>query len=137
LVELGVTAVIELPPAGALVGMAKREMPGVTRLAIASPDDLEAARELITAHLQRGQGQHTPDFQLVAAPVKGVFTRAAGLTEGQAVPPRTQLGQINTNRDEHAVITKAGGTLVEWLRQDGDIVGAGLPIARLHAGSES
>jgi [acyl-carrier-protein] S-malonyltransferase len=50
LVDLGVTAVIELPPAGTLVGLAKRAMPGVTTLGVKTPDDLEAARDLIREH---------------------------------------------------------------------------------------
>ncbi len=48
--ELGVTAIIELPPAGTLVGLAKRELKGVETLALKSPDDLDKARELIEAH---------------------------------------------------------------------------------------
>jgi [acyl-carrier-protein] S-malonyltransferase len=44
---LQVSAIIELPPAGTLVGLAKRELPGVTLLAIKSPDDLAAAQELL------------------------------------------------------------------------------------------
>jgi [acyl-carrier-protein] S-malonyltransferase len=47
LTELGVTAVIELPPAGTLVGLAKRDMKGVERLALKTPDDLDKAAELI------------------------------------------------------------------------------------------
>ncbi len=50
LVALGVTALIELPPAGTLVGLAKRGMPGVATLAVKTPDDLEAARQLIREH---------------------------------------------------------------------------------------
>ena len=46
LADLGVTAVIELPPAGALAGLVKRELPGVTIAKLAGPDDLPAAREL-------------------------------------------------------------------------------------------
>ncbi|MBL7498196.1 ACP S-malonyltransferase [Frankia sp. CNm7] len=49
--ELGVTAVIELPPAGTLVGIARRELPGVKALAVKSPADLAAARELLAEHL--------------------------------------------------------------------------------------
>ena len=45
--ELGVTAIIELPPAGTLVGLARRELKGVTTLALKTPDDLDKARELI------------------------------------------------------------------------------------------
>lgn len=50
LVDLGVTALIELPPAGTLVGLAKRAMPGVTTLAVKTPDDLAAAHDLIREH---------------------------------------------------------------------------------------
>ena len=41
--ELGVTALIELPPAGTLVGLARRELKGVRTLALKTPDDLDAA----------------------------------------------------------------------------------------------
>ncbi len=48
--DIGVTALIELPPAGTLAGMAKRALPGVEILALKSPDQLDAARELVAAH---------------------------------------------------------------------------------------
>ncbi|MCD9872631.1 ACP S-malonyltransferase [Streptomyces guryensis] len=48
--ELGATAVIEVCPGGTLVGLAKRALPGVRTLALKTPDDLDAARELITEH---------------------------------------------------------------------------------------
>jgi [acyl-carrier-protein] S-malonyltransferase len=54
LVGLGVTAVIELPPAGTLVGLAKRGMPGVATLAVKTPDDLDAARQLISETTAQG-----------------------------------------------------------------------------------
>ncbi|MQA94839.1 MAG: acyltransferase domain-containing protein [Streptosporangiales bacterium] len=50
LTGLGVTALIELPPAGTLVGLARRGMPGVATLALKTPDDLDKARELIAEH---------------------------------------------------------------------------------------
>lgn len=50
LVNAGVTAVIEVPPAGTLVGMAKRSMPGIELLALKGPEQLDAARELIKNH---------------------------------------------------------------------------------------
>ncbi len=43
----GVTAIIEVAPAGALVGLAKRGLKGVPTFAIKTPDDLVGARELI------------------------------------------------------------------------------------------
>jgi [acyl-carrier-protein] S-malonyltransferase len=48
LADLGVQALIELPPAGTLTGIARRALPGVTLQAVKSPDDLETARKLIS-----------------------------------------------------------------------------------------
>ncbi|AZP17456.1 ACP S-malonyltransferase [Streptomyces aquilus] len=45
--ELGVTALVEVCPGGTLTGLAKRALPGVKTLALKTPDDLDAARELI------------------------------------------------------------------------------------------
>ncbi|MER6420571.1 ACP S-malonyltransferase [Streptomyces sp. NPDC001137] len=50
--ELGATALIEVSPGGTLVGLAKRALPGVQTLALKTPDDLDAARELIAEHAQ-------------------------------------------------------------------------------------
>jgi [acyl-carrier-protein] S-malonyltransferase len=50
MVEAGVTALIEVSPAGTLTGLAKRSMPGVETLAIKTPDNLDAAIELIANH---------------------------------------------------------------------------------------
>lgn len=44
--ELGVTAVIELPPAGTLTGLAKRALKGVERVNVNTPEDLAAAVSL-------------------------------------------------------------------------------------------
>lgn len=43
----GVTGIIELAPAGALVGLAKRGLKGVPSVAVKTPDDLSAAFDLI------------------------------------------------------------------------------------------
>lgn len=47
--DAGVTGIIELAPAGALVGLAKRGLKGVPTVAVKTPDDLAAAAELIAA----------------------------------------------------------------------------------------
>ncbi|MFJ6723797.1 ACP S-malonyltransferase [Streptomyces sp. NPDC091281] len=47
---LGVTALIEVCPGGTLTGLAKRALPGVKTLALKTPDDLDAAREVIAEH---------------------------------------------------------------------------------------
>ncbi|MEU9322654.1 ACP S-malonyltransferase [Streptomyces canus] len=48
--QLGATAFIEVSPGGTLVGLAKRALPGVKTLALKTPEDLDAARELIAEH---------------------------------------------------------------------------------------
>jgi [acyl-carrier-protein] S-malonyltransferase len=45
----GVTGVIELAPAGALVGLVKRGIKGLPTVAIKTPDDLAAAIDLLEA----------------------------------------------------------------------------------------
>ncbi|MDT4924526.1 MAG: [acyl-carrier-protein] S-malonyltransferase [Pseudonocardiales bacterium] len=134
--DLGVSGVVELAPGGVLAGIAKRELPGVEVVAVKTPDDLDRARTLIASRPQHGQGEYTPEFRVVVTPAKGVFTRAESIEEGQQLARGARLGTVRTNRDEHAVIAAEAGTLAEWLRQDGDIVGAGLPVARLADGSE-
>ncbi|MCX6429488.1 MAG: ACP S-malonyltransferase [Actinobacteria bacterium] len=52
--SLGVTGVIELPPAGTLVGILKRALPDVETLALKTPDDISAARDLIARHEKVG-----------------------------------------------------------------------------------
>ena len=70
-------------------------------------------------------------MRIVVTPIKGVFTRAEALDEGQQVARGARLGTVRTNRDEHDVLATQSGYLAEWLRHDGDIVPAGLPVARL------
>jgi [acyl-carrier-protein] S-malonyltransferase len=50
MVAAGVTAIIEVAPGGTLTGLAKRGMPGVETLALKTPENLAAARTLISNH---------------------------------------------------------------------------------------
>jgi [acyl-carrier-protein] S-malonyltransferase len=134
--DLGVTGAVELAPGGVLAGIAKRELPGVELVAIKTPDDLDRARALVASRPQHGQGEHTPEFRVVVTPAKGVFTRAEALEEGEPVARGARLGTVRTNREEHAIVAGEAGVLAEWLRNDGDIVAAGLPVARLANGTD-
>ena len=49
--SIGVTGVIELPPAGTLVGLLKRAAAEIEAFALKSVDDLPAAREFAERHL--------------------------------------------------------------------------------------
>lgn len=50
----GITGFIEVAPAGALTGLAKRGLRGVPNVAVKTPDDLDAAVELLTGSSQNG-----------------------------------------------------------------------------------
>jgi [acyl-carrier-protein] S-malonyltransferase len=134
--DLGVSAVLELPPAGTLTGLARRELKGpggkgIEILALRTPDDLPAARDLLARLAHPGQGQHTPDWRVVVAPAAGTF-HPVELAEGSAVPAGSPLGVVATKREEHQVSAGYHGVLVEWLLEDGDLVSAGEPVARLY-----
>ena len=49
---MGVTGVIEMPPAGTLVGLIKRAHPEIETFALKTPDDLAAAHEFVAKHGQ-------------------------------------------------------------------------------------
>ena len=55
LAHLGVTGMIELAPGGVLAGLAKRTLRGVETVAVKTPDDLEAAADLICRHGATGE----------------------------------------------------------------------------------
>ena len=48
--ELGVTGILELPPAGTLTGIAKRALKGVETFALKTPDQLDDARAFCDKH---------------------------------------------------------------------------------------
>ncbi len=124
--DLGVTALIELPPAGTLTGLARRGLPGVAQLALKSPDQLEAARDLIEEHLAEpelnGHG-HLPDWRLIVAPASGTFRSGAG----------AGLGAVVARGGEHQVAAPWPAEIIEWLVEDGDPVSEGQPLVRIHA----
>jgi [acyl-carrier-protein] S-malonyltransferase len=128
--DLGVTAVIELPPAGTLTGLIRRTMPSVETVAIKSPADLAAARALVEQHAEPANGV-APAWRLAVAPVAGTF-RPSTIDLGQTVAAGTTVGAVVSQARESSVEAVHGGVLVEWLAEDGDPVAPGQPIALLH-----
>lgn len=129
--ELGVTGLIELPPAGTLVGLAKRALPGVEAVALKTPDELEAAWALVREHGSASPLDDSPTWRLLVAPVAGIF-RAGEAAPGSRLDAGTAVGVVATRRDEQPVTAPHGGTVVEWLVEDGDPVSPGQPLVRLH-----
>jgi [acyl-carrier-protein] S-malonyltransferase len=130
--RLGVTALIELPPAGTLAGLARRALSGVQLLALKTPDDLEAARTMLAEHADAQADFHAPEWRLLVAPLAGTFrAHAVPAIVGSAVPGGTELGRVETRGDSHAVTPSFPATIIEWLVEDGDPVSAGQPLVRL------
>ena len=136
--DLGVTAIIELPPAGTLTGLARRALPGVTQLAVKSPDQLEAARELIEEHLSEPDGHglgHVPEWRLIVAPTSGTFRSPTGRFDaaatGAVVTLTTELGAVVARGGERPVAAPWPAEIIEWLVEDGDPVSEGQPLVRI------
>ena len=139
--QLGATALIELPPAGTLTGLARRALPGVQLIALKSPAGLDKARELIAeySHSDGHVDSHSPEWRLLVAPAAGVFRAdrdAAGAAVGAAVGIGSALGQVETRGGSHPVAPTSPATIIEWLVEDGDPVSAGQPLVRLQPESE-
>jgi [acyl-carrier-protein] S-malonyltransferase len=127
--DLGVTGILELPPAGTLVGLAKRAIPGVETVALKTPDDLDAARDLVARHGGSNPVADMPTWRLLVAPAKGTFRRSES---SALLLPGARVGMVVTHRDEQPVTAPHGGHVVEWLVEDGDPVSPGQPLVRLH-----
>ena len=119
MLALGVTGLVELAPAGTLVGLAKRAMPGVETVAVKTPDDLEAARTLIAATQAR-------DGSLTSAPPRQGAGSWRGPRRDGRPRPRTTPAPIHdppepspsrrphvTSPSATAPTPKGTGTLVD------------------------
>ena len=132
MLDLGVTGMLEVPPAGTLTGIARRAMKGVETFALKTPDQLDDARAFIDKHGDASEIHSSPTWRMLVSPSKGTFRRATELPEGSAIAPDTRVGAVQGRQDETAVTAPYGGTVVEWLVEDGDLVSPGQPLIRLH-----
>jgi [acyl-carrier-protein] S-malonyltransferase len=134
--DLGTSAFIELLPGGTLTGLARRALPGVATVALKTPDDLTAARSLLAEHgapdpFDHG---HLPEWRLLVSPHDGTFRAghpARVPAPGVAVTSGAALGHVEVRTGQHAISPSYGGTIIEWLVEDGDPVNEGQPLVRL------
>lgn len=133
--DLGVTGLLEVPPAGTLTGIAKRNLKGVEVFALNTPDQIPDAMEFVAKHgadqVANGQSAN-PTWRLVVAPGKGEFVRTEGVEVDQVLPPMATVGTVGNLREQIPVDAPHGGVVVEWLVEDGDPVSPGQPLLRLH-----
>jgi [acyl-carrier-protein] S-malonyltransferase len=139
--DLGVTGLLELPPAGTLTGIAKRNLKGVELFALNTPDQLDEALGFVQRH---GGAATTaspiagnPTWRLVVSPGKGQFTRTEDIELDTVLPQDSTVGMVKNRRDDIPVNAPHGGIVVEWLVENGDPVAPGQPLLRLHPMVES
>jgi [acyl-carrier-protein] S-malonyltransferase len=130
--DLGVTGILEMPPAGTLTGIAKRALKGVETFALKTPDQLDAAREFCDKHGEASMIETTPTWRMVVSPAKGTFHISAEAAALDLLPPGAPIGEVASLRDRTEITAPHGGSIVEWLVEDGDLVSPGQPLLRLH-----
>jgi len=134
--DLGVTGLLEMPPAGTLTGIAKRQLKGVETFALKTPDQLDDARAFVDKHGDASPMDSTPTWRVVVSPGKGTFQQTADLPQGSLLEVGVQVGEVVNLRGATGVVAHHGGTIVEWVVEDGDPVSPGQPIVRLHPESD-
>lgn len=133
--DLGVTGLLELPPAGTLTGIARRNLKGVELMAMNTPDQLPEVMEFVRRHGGSASSSPisgNPTWRLVVSPGKGQFTRTDDIDTDMVLPQHSTVGVVRNRRDEIPVSAPHGGIVVEWLVENGDPVSPGQPLLRLH-----
>ena len=130
--DLGVTGVLEMPPAGTLTGIIKRQLKGVETFALKTPDQLADARAFCEKHGERSLIETSPTWRMVVSPAKGTFHLADAARGQDQIEAGSTIGDVASLRDRIHVPSQHGGQVVEWLVEDGDLVSPGQPLLRLH-----
>jgi [acyl-carrier-protein] S-malonyltransferase len=128
---MGVTATIELSPAGTLTALIKRALPDVTALALRTPEDLDAVGDLI-GETHAELTDLTMPWQLLVAPARGTVSVADSAVD-TTVAAGDVVVRVSTRTEDLEVRTTQAGHLIEWLVSDGDPVSEGQPLVRLSA----
>ena len=132
MLDLGVTGILEMPPAGTLTGIARRAMKGVETFALKGPDQLDEARAFCQKHGEPSGIETTPTWRMVVSPAKGTFHLDDHAGSADVLASGASIGDVASLRDRTAVLAPHGGQVVEWLVEDGDLVSPGQPLVRLH-----
>lgn len=135
--EQGVGTLVELGPGGVLTGLARRTVPEVTGISIASPDDIDTLVEIVagetalSSYVHERHGEHLyVSERLVVSPVTGLWAPlddAEGTAIGEPVEVGTLIGRVGGEE----VRSPFDGTLMGVLALPGERVTAGQPVAWL------
>lgn len=134
--DIGVSGILEMPPAGTLTGIAKRFFRdrgmSVETFALTGPEQLDEARAFCGRHGEASLIDSSPTWRMVVSPSKGVFHVSAEAADLDRLAPGVTIGDVASLRDRVSVTAAHGGQIVEWLVHDGDPVAPGQPLLRLH-----
>ena len=136
---MGVTGLLELPPAGTLTGIAKRNMDGVEVFSLNAPDQLAEARLFVERHSDAEAHHHRAanvSWLLATSPAKGELTIAEDAAVDAEVPAGAVIGRVSNTLGDHDIVAEHGGRIVEWLVESTDIVRPGQPLVRLYPSTE-
>lgn len=134
--DLGVTGILEMPPAGTLTGIARRQLKGVETCALKVPDQLDEARAFVERHGDASPMDSSPTWRMLVSPSKGTFHQTADIPLDTRLVQGMVVGEVANLRGSTPVHAPHGGTIVEWIVEDGDLVSPGQPLVRLHPESE-
>ncbi|WP_433079454.1 acyltransferase domain-containing protein [Dactylosporangium sp. CA-052675] len=127
--DLGVTAIVELAPAGTLAGLAKRALKGIEIVTVNTPDDLPKARSAIARHGGVLASPVPSQDSVAVATAAGPFRPACD--EGDRVEAGQVIGSVQTAQGPVEVAAPGAGVLTEWLARLDDPVAPGRPLARI------
>jgi [acyl-carrier-protein] S-malonyltransferase len=146
LAGLGATTLVELGPGGVLSGLARRVVPELHALSVATPDDLDALIDSLGADGWRAephahQGEHLyMSERVVVSPSAGIFTPEQSLTApgagllpgtgqgGDQEPSGVTVGDLVGRVGVAEVRTPFAGQVVRWLAAAGERVQEGQPL---------
>ena len=120
--DLGVTGILEMPPAGTLTGIAKRALKGVDTFALKTPDQLDDARAFCARHGEGSVIESTPTWRMVVSPGKGTFHRAESAAGAETFEPGAVIGEVASTRDstdDHRRPRRPGGRVAGRGRRPG------------------
>lgn len=133
--DLGITGLLELPPAGTLTGIAKRNLKGVELFSLNTPDQIPEAQEFVAKHSDSASASplnSTPSSLVVVSPIKGDFHAHDGIDVGVRLQAGDPIGTVTHLHDTISVGLSHPGTITEWLVDDGDPVAPGQPLIRFY-----
>jgi [acyl-carrier-protein] S-malonyltransferase len=87
---------------------------------------------MIEHHGRSANMEAQPTWRLLVAPIKGTFRLTGDFAAGDELIVDDTVGTVETLRETIPIVAPHGGTVVEWLVEDGDPVAPGQPIVRLH-----